>query len=156
MVRKDEEGEVKMLKVRPLLAAVAAAFLSAASFMPFAHAGKSAVTGTIDLSASVTASFAGPAYGGDVSFLTSVSGKLSRHSRVYVTVVCLQEGNVVYQWSADPGFTFPLEDQAGQGLEWDGGDADCSATLVYREQKGKNTTIQFLDDTLFAVNGSVS
>ena len=99
-----------------------------------AFAGKSTVSGTIEL-ASVTArslAVATPTYGGEVGFATSIDGNLASQSRLYITLVCEQKGKIVYQWSADPDFDFPLVDQAGQGLEWDGADASCTATLIYR------------------------
>ena len=67
--------------------------------------------------------------------------------------VCTQGDQVVYQWSADPDFDFPLVDQAGQGLDWLGGDADCEASLVYRVKKGKNVEITYLDTEAFHVYG---
>jgi hypothetical protein len=79
---------------------------------------------------------------------------VSSKSRTYVTVVCLQQSSVVYQWSANPDFAFPLQDQAGQGLEWDGGSANCSGTLINREDKGRKITIRLLDDAPFSVDGA--
>ena len=111
--------------------------------------GGSSVTGTIELgsTARLTAD-AGPRYGESVRFDTTVEGRLASNSKVYVTVVCLQDGRAVYQWSADPGFTFPLQDQAG--LEWNGGGASCSATLIYRIDR-REDIITWLDQTTFEV-----
>ena len=110
----------------------------------------SSVTGSIELASTARlAAGAGPRYGDAVRFDTTVDGRLASNSKVYVTVVCSQGGNVVYQWSADPGFTFPLQDQAG--LEWDGGAASCSATLIYRIYK-KEDVITWLDQAVFEVS----
>jgi hypothetical protein len=117
---------------------------------PATARGGSSVTGTIALSStSRLAAGAGPRYGENVRFDTTVDGRLASNSKVYVTVVCSQDGRVVYQWSADPGFTFPLQDQAG--LEWNGGAAACSATLIYRIYK-KEDVITWLDQTAFDVS----
>ena len=117
---------------------------------PATARGGSSVTGTIALSStSRLAAGAEPRYGDNVRFDTTVNGRLASNSRVYVTVVCSQDGRVVYQWSADPGFTFPLQDQAG--LEWNGGAASCSATLIYRISKSREDVITWLDQTTFDV-----
>ena len=53
------------------------------------------------------------------------------------------------------GSSYPLrQDQAGQGLEWNGQSADCSGTLVYRVINGKNVSITYLDTTLFHVEAA--
>jgi hypothetical protein len=124
-----------------------------------AHAGKtSGVSGSITLdtggSTMLAASSTLPElkYGGEAHFKATVQGRQASGSTVYVTVVCTQGSTVVYQWSADPSFSFPLTDQAGQGLEWNGNAADCSGSLVYRQQNGKNVTITYLDTTAFKVD----
>ena len=94
-------------------------------------------------------------YGSYAAFDVTVEGKLSNQSRTYVTVLCWVDGSIEYQWSADPGFAFPLVDQAGQGLDWpEGAPADCQAHLIYRVEKGKNVEMTTLDVTSFAVAGS--
>lgn len=112
------------------------------------------LTGTIDLAAParVAADVTWPRYGDVVGFATSVSGSVAAKSMVYVNVVCLQGGTVVYQASAPQGATFDLVDQAGQGLEWDAA-ADCIGSLVYRVDKGQTTTIAYLDQESFGVAG---
>jgi len=108
------------------------------------------VTGSIELASPARTAEAGawPRYGDSVAFSTSVEGRLAPHSRVYVLVVCLQGDKVVYQWSGDRDFAFPLSDQEGQGLEWDGGAASCSATLVYFVDRHEDE-ITYLDSTTF-------
>jgi hypothetical protein len=107
------------------------------------------VTGTIELSSPDRLAGDGwPRYGDAVGFATTVQGRLASNSRVYVTVVCLQDGRAVYQSSADPGSTFTLQDQPG--LEWNGGPASCSATLIYRIDR-REDIISWLDQTTFEV-----
>ena len=123
-----------------------------------AMAGKKSepVSGSIDLVASAArladgGDLGGPAYGDTVRFATEVGGKVSSHARIYVSLICRQGGTVVYQWSADPDFSFPLEDQVGQGLDWDGGPAECTGSLIYRVDKGRNLSITELDAVVFDV-----
>ena len=138
------------------LTAVAGTLAAILALATPAFAGKSTLSGSIELASATALGLAsiGPTYGGEVSFEISVDGKLSSQSRVYVAVVCEQKDRIVYQWSADPDFDFPLVDQAGQGLEWDGGDAACTATLIYRVERGRNVEIRFLDQTSFEASGT--
>jgi hypothetical protein len=133
-----------------LLAAASVAVVSTPAF-----AGSSGVTGTISLGgANKTAATtsAWPAYGDTVGFATTVQGKASPKGNVYVTTVCLQGSTVVYQASGAAGSDFALSDQGGQGLDWNGGAANCIAVLVYRVDGGKGTsTITYLAQTTFDV-----
>ena len=127
--------------------------------LPALAAKPAAVTGDIELMPAAQARVAadgaaGPTYGGYAEFVTDVNGKMASNSTLYVTVVCRQGSEVVYQWSAAPNFAFPLHDQPGQGLEWNGGDADCSASLIYKIEKGRKYTLTTLDTALFTVAGS--
>jgi hypothetical protein len=96
-------------------------------------------------------------YGGSVSFDTTVTGKVQKQAEIYVSVVCWQGEppvTVVYQWSSHVNsFVFPLFDQGGQGLEWNGGAADCAAQLIYRLDNGPrgSSTIIALDTIYFGV-----
>lgn len=113
-----------------------------------AAAGGSTVTGTIEVAPSIASQMR---YGDTVSFITTVEGRLASKSKVYVTVVCEQDGRLVYQWSAPRDFGFPLVDQEGAGLEWPRGAASCEATLVYKVPTGRSYTYSWLDQTTFAV-----
>jgi len=93
-------------------------------------------------------------YGESADFVATVDGKVSKQARIYVRVLCRQGGAIVYQYSADPDHSFPLLDQAGQGLDWDGGAADCEASLIYRVEKGRSAELSILDTTEFAVDGT--
>jgi hypothetical protein len=91
--------------------------------------------------------------GGHADFDTTVAG-LGR-GYVYVTVVCVQGATVVYQWSKRPDeveLSFPLVDQAGQGLEWSGGPARGIARLVHRID-GRKPVIRTLAEVQFEVEG---
>lgn len=146
---------------------VAAVVLSAIVGAPAAGAapkGKEPVWGTIDL-ATAEVEYAGdlalaglaqigPSYGDYAQFDVTVGGDTARKSRVYVTVVCFQGPTVVFQYSGSPDFEFPLHDQLGQGLDWDGGDAICQASLMYRVEKGRGYTLTNLGTDTFNVYGS--
>ena len=92
-------------------------------------------------------------YGGTVSFDTTVSGRMAPKGYLANSVVCLQNGNIVYQSSTvDLSAGFELVDGLGNGLEWDGGPASCIGALVYRID-GRNPTIEYLAEVLFEVAG---
>lgn len=131
-------------------------FTSAASAAPKRDGGPS---GTIALATAGadTESFAAsssdsPSYGDTVWFDTTVEGKTASNSMIYILLACWQDGVVVYQSSAAPDSGFPLVDQGSTQLEWHGGGADCTASLIYRVEKGKNVSITVLDQTHFAVS----
>lgn len=115
--------------------------------------GKLSVTGTIELASGESLRSATPNYGSQVGFDTQVKGKISRNSRLYVRLICRQGDTIVYQASADPDADFQLIDQPGQGLEWDGGRANCVAELIYKVDKGKGYDLNFLDNISFNVVG---
>lgn len=129
-----------------------------------AHAARQqAPTGTIDVMlpetsgvADLEASTAGPAavYGQNVEFETTLEGQVSNKAMVYITVVCMQGTDVVYQSSGARDASFPMTDQPG--LEWDGGDASCEGWLIYRVDKGKSAEITMLDMVSFDVVGTTS
>ena len=91
-------------------------------------------------------------YGGTVSFDTTVSGRMAPKGYLVISLVCVQDRNIVYQVSLkDLSAEFTLVDGAHQNLEWDGGPARCYGSLVYRID-GRNPTIEYLDQTVFEVN----
>jgi hypothetical protein len=98
------------------------------------------------------------AYFGVAEFHTTITGKVSSKADLYVTVVCMQDENLVYLYSkhtdTDDYLSFPLEDQPGQGVEWYGGDASCEALLIYRVHKGKSTERTVLETERFEVTGT--
>jgi len=93
-------------------------------------------------------------YGDWVTFDTTVDGKFSPKSRIYIQVLGSQGGKIVYQWSADPGFSFPLVQQDGLaalGIMFDPSQsAGFVASLIYREDKGQQTVITTLDKVEFS------
>lgn len=148
-----------MRKATLVPAAVLAGLLSLLVASPAGAAKQQGPTGTIELMAAeapaAASSAAVPsayAYGDSVEFETTLEGRVSSKAIVYVTVVCMQDGDVVYQYSGDRQGSFPLADQAG--LEWNGGDASCEAWLIYRVEKGRSAEITMLDMVAFDVVGS--
>jgi hypothetical protein len=129
---------------RIALIALAGVALSASP----AAAGGSNVTGSIEVAPSTASQMS---YGDTVYFATTVEGRLAPKSKVYVTVVCSQDGRLVYQYSGSRDYGFPLVDQAGAGLEWPGGSASCEATLIYKVPTGRSYTYYWLDQTMFEV-----
>ena len=149
---------IRRLRRRQRKVLVAIVGVALVASIPAALAGKGGgVTGSIELMSSgglaLTAT-SGPSYGQGVAFATTVEGKPAAKSSVYITVVCKQGTTVVYQASGSRDQTFVLADQAGQGLEWDGSDADCSATLIYKVKRGKSYDISWLDVDFFHTNGN--
>lgn len=115
--------------------------------------GKAGPTGSIELTepgvqvvAAVGAADA--AYGDTVHFDTEVTNA-STKAQVYVTIVCMQDADVVFQVSGDRDDGFELTDRAG--LVWDGGPADCEAWLIHRVKKGRGYEITYLDMDPFTV-----
>lgn len=125
-----------------------------------AQARPSSPEGTIELQAmteselevSRSASLAEPgvSYGDEVSFATEVTG-VSNRATVYITVVCMQGLEVVYQTSGSTDESFLLMDQGGDNLSWDGQAADCGAWLQHSVKKGKGSEITNLDTDFFSV-----
>ena len=147
------EGFMRVSRRMTILIAALALFALA---LP-ATAAPEPPSGTIDVdTSSARLAAATLSYGDDVGFTVTLDGKISKQARVYVSVICLQGSEVVYQWSGDPSFTFPLVDQAGQGLDWNGESADCTAALIHRVQKGKAAVITYLDYVNFWVNGTTA
>ena len=91
-------------------------------------------------------------YGDVVRFDTTVTGRVPRKARLYVQVLGTQHNLVVYQYSEERGFPFPLEQQTGLaalGLVYDPTEsADFIAFLIYREE-GPSTVIRTLDQVGF-------
>jgi hypothetical protein len=137
---------------------VAAALAVGVAVVP-AMAGPTTVSGTIALESS-TARAANDAgglrYGESARFTVTASGRVDSKAYLYISVVCFAGDTFVYQaTSRDLSYAFPLSDQTGQGLEWNGQAADCEAWLVYRTDKKNGTSdIQELDETTFAVEAA--
>ena len=75
-------------------------------------------------------------YGDLAKFSTTMSGDVHEEAQGYVTVVCFQEDELVYQYSAKRGVKFLLTDPLEPGFNWDGGAASCTASLIYRVPAG--------------------
>lgn len=92
-----------------------------------------------------------PMFGDKVTYNITFKGTLTSKSRLSIMMYCMQGDGVVYQWPGDVNFAFPLINQNGAGLYWDGGEAICTASLMYRETKGKKSTVMILDQDTFPV-----
>ena len=90
-------------------------------------------------------------YGDTIEFKSSASGIGSSYSNTYITTVCFQGETMVYQKSAQQGVSFYLYDQMGGSLEWNGEDASCSATLMYREVGYDTVNVYVVDALSFDV-----
>ena len=75
----------------------------------------------------------------------------SNNSNTYITTVCFQGERMVYQRSAQQGVPFYLYDQMGSSLDWNGEDASCSATLMYREVGFDSVDVYIVDSVSFDV-----
>ncbi len=94
-------------------------------------------------------------YYGDNAGFVQRNVLLGSNERSYVTVICTQGNDVVYQasqWGADL-VVFTLADLGGQGLDWDpaAGPAACDASLIINEKRGKKVTITTVDQISFDV-----
>ena len=142
--------KVKFSRNRILIFALIFAVIGT-SAVAISLAARSTVSGTIALRSDLS-SPSGVSYGDTVRFDTSVSGRMAPKGYLVISLVCVQDRNIVYQvsaWDLSAGFT--LVDQDGQNLEWDGGPARCRGSLVYRID-GRNPTIEYLAEVLFQVN----
>jgi hypothetical protein len=77
-------------------------------------------------------------YGDTVTFTATVVGAHEdEYEQIFVHVVCLQAGRIVYQSGLQLGGAHLLVDKAGDNLHWDGTTAECVGQLVHLEQQGK-------------------
>jgi hypothetical protein len=140
-------GALSLLAATPVFAAPPSGPTGMIELMNSPSSAESTLSEPLDAS--------GPTFGGVAEFHTEVYGKVSAKARVYVSVVCWQGDDVVYQYSqasSTDDYSFPLVDQAGQGLNWEnGGDAECEAWLIYRVEKGKRSEITVLGTETFKV-----
>ena len=85
------------------------------------------VAGSGDARAAATPMF----YGDTVSFDTTLDAKIGKKNMVTIHVSCVQGDTMVYNWYGQADFDFPLRDQNSTNWTWDGGAADCTASLRY-------------------------
>ncbi len=90
-------------------------------------------------------------YGDTVSYKSRISGISLEKANAYITTVCFQGDRMVFQRSAQQGVSIHLYDQIVEGLDWDGGDASCSATLMYRTVAGGAINVYVVDSISFEV-----
>lgn len=140
---------------KKLIAGILAAALLIVGASAATAAKPSGPTGSIELAAdsgealAVARASYGVAYNDTVSFDTTVDGAGPK-AQVYITVICMQGRDVVYQVSGAVDADFTLDDRAG--LVWDGGAADCEAHLVHRVKQGRGYEITYLDMDAFSVS----
>lgn len=104
------------------------------------------VEGTLTLSGS------GKVYYGDtISFKSNVSGLSLQSSNTYITTVCFQGETMVFQKSVQQGVEVHLYDQIDGEFDWDGKNASCSATLMYRTVLPETINIYVVDSESFEV-----
>jgi hypothetical protein len=89
-------------------------------------------------------------YGEFADFDTSLEGKVSAKSSVYVKVLCSQDGSGVYHQDGLRDTSFLMQSQGGK-FNWTGQEADCEANLLYRVDKGKSSQFTLLDSEQFTV-----
>jgi hypothetical protein len=90
-------------------------------------------------------------YGDTVSYKSKMSGVSVETGNTYITTVCFQGDNMVFQRSVQQGVPIHLYDQIIEGLDWDGGAASCSATLMYRTISGGSINVYVVDSISFDV-----
>jgi hypothetical protein len=106
----------------------------------------------VDNGGEATAAAAGMEYGDHVSFDFSMSGKMAKNYYLTIRVTCTQGDTVVYKWFGQPDFAFPLINQGGNTMYWDGGAAECEGALRYFA----NNRLSIVATTTFSVGGAAS
>ena len=86
----------------------------------------------------------GVTYGDTVHFGWMLDAK-NKDYYVTIRVACYQGGDRVYYWAGSPNFEFPLHDQTLDGSWWDGGDADCTASLMASQNSRHVLTVAQTD-----------
>ena len=114
-------------------------------------AAKPAVSGSIDL---ITAD---PHYGGDVYFVSTVTGKYPGYLEPRIVLRCWQDGILVHAWVDFPEARFWLGGTANGTSRWNdngGGPADCTAGIyLYAVGLGKHNDVILLDEIAFHAAG---
>ena len=90
-------------------------------------------------------------YGDTISYKTDLSGVTTQGSTLYVTTVCYQGDTMVFQKTLPEGESVYFYDQLDTGFEWDGTAAQCTASLVYREQYSSVTKVDIVATQGFEV-----
>jgi hypothetical protein len=92
-----------------------------------------------------------PRYSDSVTYKSNVSGKLPSNANVYITTVCFQGEDMVFQKSIQQKGSLYLQDESLSGFRWDGEDASCSATLMYRTEE--SDIVYVVDSITYEVQG---
>jgi len=114
-------------------------------------AAKPAVSGSIAL---ITAD---PHYGGDVYFVSTVTGKYPGYLEPRIVLRCWQDGVEVFGRLQRPDARFYLAGTANGWSDWDangGGPADCTAGIyLYAVGLNKHSDVILLDEIAFHAAG---
>jgi hypothetical protein len=133
-------------KVTRSLAALA--ILASVTIALPVHAAPPLPDGDIWVAGAEDARAAGPmAYGDKVAFGWTLDGKVAKNHYLTIRLTCTQGGDTVYKWFGQPDFEFPLHDQGGSQWTWDGGEAECTASLRYFA----NNRLSIVGSTMFPV-----
>jgi hypothetical protein len=92
-----------------------------------------------------------PKYGNLVQFTTTATGDMAKDAHTYIVTACFQDDRLVYQLAAKPGVKFHLSDMLEPNYDWDGGEAECNASLIYRVPKADKADLYMLDSISFVV-----
>ena len=71
-------------------------------------------------------------YGDTVSYKVVMDNPENVAAHIYISTVCFQGERMVFQKSVMQGVNLRLSDQMERDYEWNGKDASCIATLLYR------------------------
>jgi len=92
-------------------------------------------------------------YGDTVKYNSFITDVGKRDAVSYITTVCFQDDKLVYQRVVPQGVAVELSNQIGGVNEWDGEDASCSATLVYRQMSMNRVDVYVVESVSFDVKG---
>lgn len=92
-------------------------------------------------------------YGDTISYKSSVFGAHLDVSNTYITTVCFQGVSMVFERSVLQGVPVYLYDQMKDSLSWDGKEATCSATLMYRKVNQNSVDVYVVASLSFDVKG---
>ena len=92
-----------------------------------------------------------PKYGNLVQFTSSATGDMAKDAHTYIVTTCFQDDKLVYQLAAQPGVKFHLSDMLEPNYNWDGQEAECNASLIYRVPKEGTADLYMLDSISFPV-----
>jgi hypothetical protein len=90
-------------------------------------------------------------YGDSIAYKSSFEEAVGDGASAFITTVCFQDDEMVYQVSAEEDASVYLYDQREGRLEWDGKNASCTATLMYRTVSSDTVHVSLIDSLTFEV-----